>query len=95
MSKLADIPTEEADLIGASIDVFDDYRVSRSFRRGSDSQIIDQGVPERDINLNYCCCDRELGRTEPAHEHVTTLCGCEIAAQVFASVLGCIVMTVR
>jgi hypothetical protein len=46
------IQREEPDLIGASVDVFEDYGVSRSFRRGSDTQAINQQVSKADIDLN-------------------------------------------
>jgi hypothetical protein len=49
---LLDIQKDRPDLIPASVDVSEEYGTSRSLRRGSDSQALNQGVPEGDIIRN-------------------------------------------
>jgi hypothetical protein len=47
------------------IDVFERYGVSRSFRRGSNTHAINQGVSEADINRNngWSKLEKAQGRT--------------------------------
>jgi len=49
---LLDIQEDRPDLIPRGIDVVEEYAVGRSFRRGSNTQAINQKVDERDIDLN-------------------------------------------
>jgi hypothetical protein len=49
---LDSIKRENGDLISDSTDVFERYGVSRSFRRGSNTHAINQGVSEADVNHN-------------------------------------------
>jgi hypothetical protein len=51
-------------LISVSIDVYESYGVSRSFRRGSNTHAINQGVSEADINHNnrWSVVERAKGR---------------------------------
>ena len=51
-SQLEAIQQEGDGLINPAVQVFEDYGVSRSFRRGSDTQAIVQNVDARDIDLN-------------------------------------------
>ena len=52
MDTLEDIKDEGSGLIDESVDVRVEFGLGRSFRRGSDSQAIAQGVDERDVDLN-------------------------------------------
>jgi hypothetical protein len=46
------IQRDRPDLIDPSVDVFEEFGMSRSWRRGSDSQALSQGIPTDDINRN-------------------------------------------
>jgi hypothetical protein len=50
--ELEEIQNAGGDVISETIDVFEQYGVSRSFRRGSNSQAINQDVSARDIDHN-------------------------------------------
>jgi hypothetical protein len=52
LCELEIIQRESPHIIVASVDVFEDYGVSRSFRRGSDTHAINQGVKMDDIERN-------------------------------------------
>jgi hypothetical protein len=63
--ELDGIQKEEGDVISDTVDVFERYGVSRSFRRGSNTQAINQGVSEADIDHNnrWSRTERSKGRT--------------------------------
>jgi hypothetical protein len=52
LCELENIQRESPHIISASVDVFDEFGVSRSFRRGSDTHAINQGVKTEDIERN-------------------------------------------
>jgi hypothetical protein len=49
---LETIQKEQPNLIPAEVNVTEEFRLSRSFRRGSDSRAIEENLPEPTINLN-------------------------------------------
>jgi hypothetical protein len=51
LSKFEEIQAARPDLISASIDVFDAYGLRRSFRRGSDTEALNQEVDTLDIHF--------------------------------------------
>ena len=52
LSEIADIQRRVPGIVGAQVNVFDEYGVSRSFRRGSDAHALNQGVSIVDIEIN-------------------------------------------
>jgi hypothetical protein len=52
LSEIFDIQTSTVGIVGAHVNVFDEYGVSRSFRRGSDAHALNQGVSVADIEIN-------------------------------------------
>ena len=52
LSELDNIQKDGRGLISTTINVYEEYGVSRSFRRGSNTHAINQGVTEPDINHN-------------------------------------------
>jgi hypothetical protein len=52
LCEIENIQREEADVVGENVNVFEEYGVSRSFRRGSDAHAINQGVDAHDIERN-------------------------------------------
>jgi hypothetical protein len=52
LCEIENIQREEADVVGENVNVFEEYGVSRSFRRGSDAHAINQGVNAHDIERN-------------------------------------------
>jgi hypothetical protein len=52
LTELEEIQNGRGDIISETVDVFEQYGVSRSFRRGSNSQAINQDVSARDIDHN-------------------------------------------
>ena len=50
--RLERIQNEQPDVLDPSIDVTEEFGLSRSFRRGSDSRAISEDLPETVINLN-------------------------------------------
>jgi hypothetical protein len=66
--ELDGIQKEEGDVISDTVDVFERYGVSRSFRRGSNTQAINQGVSDADIDHNnrWSRIEKSEGRTPAA-----------------------------
>jgi hypothetical protein len=52
LSEIDNIQRETVGIVGAQVNVFDEYGVSRSFRRGSDAHALNQGVSIIDIEIN-------------------------------------------
>jgi hypothetical protein len=52
LSRLERVQTHDPEIIPASVDVFEEFGISRSFRRGSCTHAREQGVSEDEINLN-------------------------------------------
>jgi hypothetical protein len=52
LCELEHIQQESPDIVGVHVNVFDEFGVSRSFRRGSDAHAINQGVDPVDIERN-------------------------------------------
>jgi hypothetical protein len=46
------IQRETVDIVGMDVNVYEEFGVSRSFRRGSDTHAINQGVSKDDIERN-------------------------------------------
>jgi hypothetical protein len=47
---LAEVQFRQPDLIPVTVDIPEDYGIARSFRRGSDSEALSQGVSQTDID---------------------------------------------
>lgn len=52
LDRIDRIQTRYPELIHTSIDVYEEYRVLRSFRRGSNSETQNRGVSEAEIEMN-------------------------------------------
>lgn len=52
LSEIEVIQRETTGIVGEHVNVFDEYGVSRSFRRGSDAHALNQGVSIIDIEIN-------------------------------------------
>ena len=52
LSEILNIQQETEGIVGKKVDVFDEYGLSRSFRRGSDTHAINQKVDTADIERN-------------------------------------------
>lgn len=52
LCELENVQRESPHVLSANVDVFDEFGVSRSFRRGSDTHAINQGVKTEDIERN-------------------------------------------
>ena len=52
LGELENVQRETEDIIGKDINVFEEFGVSRSFRRGSDAHAVNQGVTTSDIERN-------------------------------------------
>jgi hypothetical protein len=52
LSEIESIQTEVPGIVGLNVDVFEEYGLSRSFRRGSDTHAGNQGVSSIDIERN-------------------------------------------
>ena len=52
MNRIAGVQDKYPSLISSSIDVHEEYGLSRSFRRGSTSEALHRGVTEMMINRN-------------------------------------------
>jgi hypothetical protein len=52
LTEIANIQSETNNIVGSNVDVFDEYGMSRSFRRGSDTHAINQKVDTADIERN-------------------------------------------
>lgn len=52
LSEIEGIQKETVGIVGVQVNVFDEYGVSRSFRRGSDAHALNQGVSIIDIEIN-------------------------------------------
>ena len=52
LNELENIQRESPDIISSNVNVMDEYGVSRSFRRGSDTHALNQGVAIADIERN-------------------------------------------
>ena len=52
LSEIEIIQRETNGIVGGQVNVFDEYGVSRSFRRGSDAHALNQGVNIIDIEIN-------------------------------------------
>ena len=52
LSEIAEIQSEFPAIVGQQVNVFDDYGVSRSFRRGSDAHALNVKVAPIDIEIN-------------------------------------------
>ena len=52
LDRIAAIQNKYPELIGVRVDVYDEYRLSRSFRRGSNSEALNRGVKEEVIDRN-------------------------------------------
>lgn len=52
LNELVNIQLEFPDVVGKNVNVFEEFGVNRSFRRGSDAHAINQGVSKDDIERN-------------------------------------------
>ena len=52
MDRIAEVQDKYPSLINSSIDVHEEYGLSRSFRRGSTSEALNRGVTEMMIDRN-------------------------------------------
>ena len=52
LSEIDNIQRDTAGIVDKQVNVFDEYGVSRSFRRGSDAHALNQGVSIIDIEIN-------------------------------------------
>lgn len=52
LTEIVNVQVHEKGIVGVNVDVFDEYGLSRSFRRGSDTHAINQRVDTSDIERN-------------------------------------------
>jgi hypothetical protein len=62
LSRLERVQHSNPDIIPLTVNVHDEFGVSRSFRRGSNTQAREQGVSEAEVNLNNRWCQVEHSR---------------------------------
>jgi hypothetical protein len=67
LNELDNIQKEQPDIIGEGVNVFEEFGVSRSFRRGSDAHAINQGVSTSDIERNNRWRSVESAGPKQAH----------------------------
>jgi hypothetical protein len=66
LSRFLEIQKQRPDIIPDNVDVLEEYGMSRSWRKGSDSQALNQGLQESDINRNNRWRTKESAGTRMA-----------------------------